>query len=249
MNIGLVQYDPHWEEINVSKDRILSLLEKSFIKESKIDWLIFPEMTLSGFSMNINKTTLKTEDIQFIKDICQQYSVSITFGGVMDGFNNNITLNTKGVIVSSYSKIHLFSYAKEESHYKSGDRVKSFDLNTVRITPLVCYDLRFPYLFWNAAKETDLYVVIANWPSSRISQWRGLLIARAIENQSFVVGVNRIGCSPSEDYNGNSLVVNPLGNIILECSRDEGVFTVSIEPAEVNNVRSKFQFMADRKMF
>jgi len=152
-----------------------------------------------------------------------------------------------GIRRSSYAKIHLFSVGEETKFYTPGSKAAPFALKGCSISPFVCYDLRFPYLFWNQAALTEIFVVIANWPASREEHWRALLRCRAIENQCFVVGVNRVGRDPFHEYGGGSLVVDPWGAIIADAGRSEGITTAIIDPKLVVQTREKFLFSLDRK--
>lgn len=246
MKIGIVQYSPSWENLSESREKIKSLISSTMSGQNKIDWLVFPEMTLSGFSMDISKTSLRDIDIRFFQDVAKLQNTFITFGGVLDGFNKSITVDRDGKIISSYEKVHLFSFANEDRYYKPGGPLKQFKIDSFRITPAVCYDLRFPYLFWKAAKTTDVFVIIANWPSTRLHHWNSLLRARAIENQSYIIGVNRIGSDPAVSYSGNSVIINPSGETLLDCESAEGIFTATIDLEQVMITRSQYPFLNDR---
>ena len=244
MKIGLFQYNMAWENKDENKSKILSLLASSDTKN--IDWMRFPEMTLTGFSMDLSKSTINDEDINFFKKISKDRSCNVSFGGVVNSNNRVITINKKGEVMNQYSKVHLFGYGDETKHYKAGSDETSFELEGLRIRPLVCYDLRFPYLFWDNAAKTDLFFVIASWPSSRRLHWTTLLKARAIENQCFVIGVNRIGNDPKLAYSGDSVILDPLGNEVLNCGQQEGLQTAEINVSEVLKTRESYPFLKDR---
>lgn len=246
MEFGIVQFDMSWEDRDENRKRIKTILY-SQLGRKRLDWLIFPEMTLSGFSMNSKQTVLRDDDIQYFRAIAKDHSMYVTFGGVTGGCNCSITIDSRGDIISEFAKIHLFSFAGEDRYYKPGKMQCPFNIDGFKVTPFVCYDLRFPYIFWSRATKTDIYVVIASWPASRISHWRTLLQARSIENQAYVVGVNRVGTDPNTCYNGNSLVFDPLGNILLDCGDAEGLFTCLIDIDCVEKTREKFPFQADRQ--
>jgi len=246
MKVGIFQYDMSWENKSSNQEKIGVLLNAGRIPE-KLDWLIFPEMTLTGFSMNREKTTLAVEDGDFFCDIAKRFGMHVTYGGVMSGGNRAITLDRTGMVVNEYSKMHLFSYADEHKYYSPGEKQSAFDINSFRITPLICYDLRFSYLFWDRAIDTDAYAVIASWPASRILHWRSLLQARAIENQSYVIGVNRVGTDPKNSYCGNSMVIDPMGNIVLDCGDQEGLFETEINSHMVDETRKRYPFQKDRR--
>jgi predicted amidohydrolase len=245
MNIAICQFDIEWENKEKNKFKIQSLLENNLTHNE--DWLIFPEMTLTGFSMNSSMAALDDSDLKFFKDIAIKHNIFITFGGSKDSQNKLFTINKEGNNHFEYSKIHLFSFAKEDEYYKSGNRVSNFTIENAKITPYICYDLRFPYLFWNTAGFTDIYVVIANWPKSRREHWLTLLQSRAIENQSYVIGVNRVGKDLSLEYSGDSVIVNPLGEILIDAKEREGIFSCNADIKLVSKYREAFPILKDRK--
>jgi len=149
--------------------------------------------------------------------------------------------------VARYAKIHPFSYGGEHLHYAPGDRVVTVEIDGVRVTPFVCYDLRFPEPFRAAAAETDLYVVVANWPELRREHWKTLLRARAIENQAYVAGVNRVGDGDGLHYAGDSAAVSPLGETLAEGDEQERVLLADVEPEEVAKLRARFPALEDRR--
>jgi predicted amidohydrolase len=142
--------------------------------------------------------------------------------------------------------MHPFSYAGEHEHYLQGTEPLTVNIDGIRTTFFICYDLRFPDVFWEVAPGTDLYVIPANWPSSRRDHWRSLLTARAIENQAYVAGVNRVGDVGQLSYAGDSCVVDPLGNLIAYTSISETVLTAEVDPRVVADTRRRFPFMRDR---
>tara|TARA_B100001123_G_C15080977_1_gene935632 strand:- start:20 stop:769 length:750 start_codon:yes stop_codon:yes gene_type:complete len=247
MKVGICQFDIAWEDKEKNKKTIESLINSSS-EVNKLDWMIFPEMTLSGFSMNYKKTKLDNDDITFFSDIALHNSTFITFGGSIDRSNCSITMNPKGQQICVYKKIHLISYYGEEKAYKSGTKIENFVINNFKIMPTICYDLRFSYLYWDNAFSTSLYVVIANWPSERDLHWKSLLKARAIENQSYVIGVNRIGKDLNTEYLGNSLIISPNGEIILDSGNSEGISYIDIDRIKLDETRKFFPFLDSRKV-
>ena len=245
MKIGLVQYNIKWEDKENNKVKLLSLLEK--FKATSADWLIFPEMTLSGFSMDVNKTTLSTTDVDFFKSIAKKFDSLVTFGGVINKKNIAITVNPAGDVVNEYSKMHLFSYSNETNYYEPGTLRTGFDVAGLTVLPNVCYDLRFSNLFWDYAQSTDIFLVIASWPKSRADHWKTLLKARAIENQCYVVGVNRVGDDPKSQYSGDSSVYGPFGEEIINAGSSEGLFFAELSKTAVLNTRKQYPFLNDRK--
>ncbi|MFA6317474.1 MAG: nitrilase-related carbon-nitrogen hydrolase [Elusimicrobiota bacterium] len=246
MKIGICQLAPCFERKEATKSRIARLLNK-VPRGRKPDWLIFPEMTLSSFSMDPEAATINTEDIGFFSRIARERKAFVSFGGVMDRRNLFITLDRSGRKVSSYAKNHLFTRLDEQKSYLPGSRTETFRLDGVRISPTVCFDLRFAYLYWRLGPKTDVFVDIACWPTRRRDHWLTLLRARAIENLCFTVGVNRTGRDPDFGYCGRSVIFDPMGNLVLDCGSREGVFFADIDPAAVAATRKKLPFLKDRK--
>ena len=151
--------------------------------------------------------------------------------------------------VHGYAKVHPFTFGGEAEVYEAGTSLVTFSWEGVRITPFVCYDLRFPEAWAARASGTDLFVVVANWPEARIAHWEALLVARAIETQAYVLGVNRVGSGGGLSYPGASRLISPLGTAIGgddPAARELDV-AGDVDPAEVAAVRAKFPFLADRR--
>lgn len=239
MKIGLFQYKARWEDKKTNKTRILKLLDSSDIRG--VDWLIFPEMTLSGFTNNLKVSTLTNDDLEFFVNLAKRFHINISFGGVENRYNKFITLDRSGRRISEYSKINLFSLGKEDRYYRKGKELIVFDMEGFKVAPFICFDLRFPVNFWKISAHTTLYVVIAAWPYQRVSHWVSLLCARAIENQAYVIGVNSIGeDNEGNEYKGYSLCFSPFGEMLLDCQSREGVGVVDIDPQKVEELRKAF---------
>jgi len=146
-----------------------------------------------------------------------------------------------------YRKIHPFTFAGEERHVRAGTDFVTVDVDGFRVSMFVCYDLRFADEFWQLAAETDLYLVPANWPEARREHWMTLLRARAIENQAYVIGVNRVGEGGGLSYSGDSQVIDPLGNVLAAGSRTETVLLADLSTEMVAETRDRFRFLPDRR--
>ena len=160
---------------------------------------------------------------------------------------NSFVLAGPDGTVHRYFKIHPFTFGGEDRHFRAGTKLVQVVIEGVRISPLVCYDLRFADEFWGLAATTDLYLVPANWPDARRLHWMALLQARAIENQAYVVGCNRVGEGGGLKYVGDSRIVDPLGELLATGSQGETILFADIEPATVAGVRDKFRFLPDRR--
>ena len=160
---------------------------------------------------------------------------------------NSFVLAGPDGTVHRYHKIHPFTFGGEDRHFRAGDRFVQVEIQGVRVTPFVCYDLRFADEFWGLAPTTDVYLVPANWPEPRRFHWMALLQARAIENQAYVVGCNRVGEGGGLNYVGDSRIVDPLGELLATGSQRETILFADIDPATVASVRDRFRFLPDRR--
>ena len=160
---------------------------------------------------------------------------------------NSFVLAGPDGTVHRYHKIHPFTFGGEDAHFRAGTRLVQVEIEGVRVSPFVCYDLRFADEFWGLAPTTDLYLVPANWPEARRNHWMALLQARAIENQAYVVGCNRVGEGGGLQYVGDSRIVDPLGELLATGSQGETILFADVEPAKVAAVRDRFRFLPDRR--
>jgi len=252
LKVGLVQYCPVWENKAASKSKIRDLLKDM---SGDVDLLIFPELTLTGFTMRSKRFSEREngESMIFFANLAVQYATHIFFGFIEeDGgkyFNSMIHLAPDKKQSCKYRKIHPFSYTGENRHYSSGTLPEITTVKGLSIGLSICYDLRFPELFRYYAKErVDMIIDIANWPVDRIDHWYSLLKARAIENQCYMVGVNRIGSDKSIDYPGWTSVFHPFGQELLCCKHEECVRIVNIEKNEVTKTRHNYPFLNDIRL-
>ncbi len=251
LKIALVQYAPVWENHEKTIEVIESLIEKSNLTD--VSLLIFPEMSLTGFTMNSEKLAEEMDGISFnyFMQLSRRLKTNI-FAGIIERDEKNIFNSLihfdKSLIRAIYRKVHPFSVVKENESYSSGNKPFATDINKVSFGLSICYDLRFPELYRTYAKQkVDVFVNIANWPVTRINHWDLLLQARAIENQSYIIGVNRIGSDPYLEYSGKSSVIDPMGNL-LDSSNRESILIVEIDSDMVKDTRSKLPFLEDIKL-
>lgn len=252
MRVGLVQYSPEWENPEKNILRIEEMIQ-SF--NSKVDLLIFPELSLTGFTMNSKHFAEDLDGIStlYFMKLSQKLKINI-FAGIIEKseegiFNSLVHFNHDGLIIARYRKIHPFGYAAEDQNYKAGDEIVITKIDNIKFGLTVCYDLRFPELYRLYAKErVHVLINIANWPVARIEHWRTLLKARAIENQCFMIGVNRVGIDPHLQYNGYSSIFDPLGNEIISIPDEENIFITEIDIEMVKEVRNRLPFLEDIRM-
>jgi len=249
MKIGLVQYSPSWENKKGSQESINQLLEGF---NSIVSLFIFPELTLTGFTMRSKRfaETMNGESIHYFASLASKFNSHI-FAGIIEAdeekyFNTLIHLDNTGKLVARYRKIHPFSFTGENRHYDSGAGSVITTIDGVAFGLSICYDLRFPELYRQYAKKgVDIIIDIANWPTDRIEHWHTLLKARAIENQCYMIGVNRVGKGKSIDYPGWSSVFHPFGGEILCLKEIEKLGIIEVRAEEVMTTRSKYPFLKD----
>ena len=179
-----------------------------------------------------------------------QYHISIGFGWVKDcgekSENHYTIVNKAGKIISDYAKIHPFSYSGEDIKFQGGNKIAVFELDNIKFSTFICYDLRFPEIFQAASKTANIIIVPANWPASRSEHWKCLLRARAIENQVYILAINCVGEVGGLHYSGDSCVINPNGEILMELSGQEGVLEYELLD-DVGDFRNSFQVKNDRR--
>jgi predicted amidohydrolase len=253
MNVTIIQTELHWENSAKNISHFTALLEKA---RNDSDIIVLPEMFTTGFSMNA-KTYAEASDgvsVQWLKEKAKERNCAIT-GSIMikenDRFYNRLFWVDADQMIT-YDKRHLFSYAKEDETYTAGTQKKIIHFRGWKILPLICYDLRFPVWSRQTTKEDyDLLIYVANWPERRNHAWKSLLPARAIENQSYVVGVNRIGNDGNEIYHsGDSVVLNYRGEVLSKTKAHENaVETVELNKEELIEHRKHFAFHNDADHF
>ena len=146
-----------------------------------------------------------------------------------------------------YRKIHPFTFGGEDRHVRPGTELVTITVGDLRVSLFVCYDLRFSDEFWQLARDTDVYLVPANWPEPRREHWMTLLRARAIENQAYVVGCNRVGSGGGLNYSGDSCILDPYGDVLASQRYGEGILLADVTADRVKEVRERFRFLPDRR--
>ena len=250
MKIGLVQYSPEWENKETNKRKLLELT--AGLKDTEL--LIFPEMTLTGFTMKSGEFAerIQGESFKFFSEFAINKSSHLMAGMIEKSknyfYNTLIHIKPEGKLVKLYRKNYPFSYSGENEHYNAGAKPAISKIRTWRIGLSICYDLRFPELYRKYGKRrAHLIINIANWPDTRIEHWIALLKARAIENQCYVAGVNRVGNDPKLHYPGFSSVFDPMGKEIVSVVDEEKVITAELNKEYVREVREKLPFLDDIK--
>ncbi len=251
MKVALIQTLLFWE--NPSKN-IALLQEKINSISQYVDLVILPEMFTSGFTMNPSTVAEKMsgETISWLIETAKSKNCGITGSLVIEEngkYYNRLVFVFPNGEVQYYNKRHLFSLAGEDKVYTPGKEKLIVEYKGFKICPLICYDLRFP-VFSRNVENYDVLIYVANWPKPRINAWNILLKARAVENMSYVIGVNRIGTDNNNlEYIGHSQVIDFLGNYIHEPIETEGVFIVELNKEELLETREKLNFLNDKDNF
>lgn len=248
--LAALQIDMKWED----RDANLRLLPAWFQKLTEKDLILLPETFSTGFTMKSLEFCEKPGGTSesFLLEMASR-SGAMVGGGWIEANPNGLPLNTFSLAtpmgeIKRYRKMHPFSYAGENAHFSPGENLLRVEWRGVCISPLICYDLRFPEIFRASVGKTDLYAVIGNWPSTRIHHWLALLKARAIENQAYVIGVNRVGIAGKQKklfHNGYSGFFSPSGSDTILTEEKEGVLEVSFSMDELKRVREEFPYLKD----
>lgn len=247
-NISIFQFAPKWLDISHNLSQV-SLICRRISGTS--DLLVLPEMFNSGYVLDAHLLSeqWQVETLSVLKSLASSHHLAI--GGSIPFFEDDHWYNRFIFVESNgniqfYDKIQLFAPAGEKKVYHAGDTIKDFSFMGWKIQPLICYDLRFPYLSFSN-DVPDLMIYSANWPQTRVHHWKSLIIARAIENQCFVLGVNRTGQDENGfAYSGASLIVDFNGNVMCEMDEKDGVLTIPLEMAAMQEYRAKLPFAADK---
>jgi omega-amidase len=260
LNISIVQNDLKWED---KKANLASFENMIAAHKEKMEVVFLPEMFSTGFSMQPSghAESMDGESVQWMKRIAAEKKIIL--GGSLiisengEYYNRLIWMLPNGDF-GFYDKRHLFAYAGEDQAYSSGNKRLIASVKGWKLNLQVCYDLRFPVWARQTVPmnendndaEYDVLVYVANWPEKRIHAWKTLLQARAIENQCYVVGVNRIGDDANGNhYTGDSMIVDPLGQPLLQAENKQNVFTYTLQSDQLNHVRQKLPFLRDADPF
>ncbi|HEV2394673.1 MAG TPA: nitrilase-related carbon-nitrogen hydrolase [Verrucomicrobiae bacterium] len=254
MNVVALQLDSAWEDKPANFAIVRGLLAKA--PPPKGSLVVLPEMFATGFSMNTGAIAeaYGGETENFLAELARQYDVCLVAGAAMRGRdgrarNKALVFSNTGKLLAFYAKMRPFTPGGESEHYVAGEKPVAFRWADCSVCPFVCYDLRFPELFRQAAldHQPELFVVIANWPEKRLQHWVRLLQARAIENQAYVAGVNRVGSDPFYSYPGRSLVVDFNGDILADAGTSQGSTRAALDLAALRKYRQGLPFLADMR--
>ncbi len=242
-----------WENTDKNLQNISLKLAEGL--REKTDLIVLPEMFNTGFTMNAEKLaeTMDGKTIQWMEKIARKYECAVTGSIIVkeDGkIYNRMVWMQPGGEYKHYDKHHLFGLGEEDKHFTAGSGSLIVELKGWKIRLAVCYDLRFPVWLRNRNAAYDILLLVASWPDQRSLHWRALIPARAIENQSYVIGVNRVGHDGNQIYHsGHSMCIDPLGNTVYYKPEDEDLYTFSINYLVLEKARRQFPFLKDADDF
>ncbi len=255
MRIAAVQHDIVWEDRDANFDRLAPQVARAVGAGAEL--VLLTETFSTGFSMTAGigepeggpssqfLAAQAAEHGVWVAGTCPETAVSSGEEGGDLPYNSFVLAGPDGT-THRYRKIHPF--ADERDRFRSGDGPVTVQVGDLRVTPFICYDLRFANVFWQTGPDTDLFLVPANWPSARRHHWTTLLQARAIENQAYVVGCNRVGTAgDGTEHAGDSRVVSPMGELLATAAGVETVVLADVEAAEVAATRDRLRFLPDRR--
>jgi len=253
MNVACVQFDIVWENKPANDARVMNLLRAAEIEPGSL--VLLPEMFATGFSMEAEKVAEPpggpTE--QFLASAAREFGGYLLAGVATRGPNGRprnecVVFSPEGRLLARYAKMQPFTLGGETAVYEAGERALTVQCGEITVAPFICYDLRFPEVARSAAPQRPhLMTFIANWPDARLHHWPRLLQARAIENQCYVAGVNRIGSDPRFHHSGRTMIVDPHGEILADAGDAEGVIQARIDLHWLAEYRRAFPTLDDMK--
>ncbi|WP_428231066.1 nitrilase family protein [Flavobacterium sp.] len=251
MKIAIIQSDLHWEDAVKNRNSFESKINQI---DSGVNLVVLPEMFSTGFTMNAHEVaeTMEGETVLWLQSLAKQKNFAITGSLIIvenEKYYNRMLFVLPSGEIQHYDKRHLFSLAGEDKFYTNGNEKVIVEYLNWKICLQVCYDLRFP-VFARNVENYDLLLYVANWPKVRTNAWDSLLKARAIENLSYVVGVNRVGLDVNNyEHIGHSQVIDFLGNFTLAPQETEAVFIVDLDKDAMLETRKKLDFLNDKDVF
>lgn len=254
LSIVLLQLDVAFGDPQTNRENVRLWFEKAELKPNEV--VLLPELWDTGYDLTRLPEIADQEGETakaFLSELARNYQVFISGGSIARQsqgkvFNTTYIVAPTGEIQTSYDKVHLFRLMEEEKYLHAGDRLVQTSILEVPSAPFICYDLRFPEFFRKSASQgSELFLLSAQWPTPRIEHWQKLLQARAIENQCFAAAVNRVGSDPNNQFGGHSLVVDPLGKVLLELDDSEGFGRVEIDLQAVKETRKGIPVFEDRR--
>lgn len=253
LRLSLIQTSLYWEDKGANLDL---LAQKILGIEVPTEIIVLPEMFTTGFSMQPEKFAEKMDGptVDWMRRLSAEKRAIITGSIIIEEkeqyFNRLIWMLPNGQM-GYYDKRHLFAFAGEEQHYTAGNKRLIASVKGWKINLQICYDLRFPvWARQSINSEYDVLLYVANWPEKRSHAWKTLLTSRAIENQCFTVGLNRVGVDGNNiAHSGDSMIVGPLGEVLYHCAYEEDIFHITLQKEELEKTRTQFPFWKDADFF
>ena len=250
MKAFCIQHDIVWENKAATHEKVRSLLRGANVPSGSL--IVLAEMFSTGFSMDVTAIAEREakESERFLAELARARSCFVLGGvvtsGAGKGRNETVVYNPAGSEIARYCKMHPFTLGGELDNYERGREPVIFQWGDCTVAPFICYDLRFPEAFRACIKMgVQLYTVIASWPVARIEHWVTLLKARAIENQAYVIGVNRVGTDPKFTYTGRSMIIAPSGEVLVDAGVEETVVGAEIDLGFLTQYREQLPFLGD----
>ncbi len=251
MNIAGLQFDITWENKNANFEKVSRMVEEASLEPDTL--LALPELFAVGFTMEPEPLAEErggaTET--FLSDLARKHGLYV-IGGVLGksstgrSLNQSVAFSPEGMELARYTKMQPFTLGGESKSYEAGRSPACFKVHDAVMSLHICYDLRFPEVFRpSALAGADLYVVIASWPDARLHHWVRLLQARAIENQAWVLGVNRCGKDPTLSYSGRTLIADPHGEIVADAANEESIIQHRFDIQALRQYREMFPALSD----
>lgn len=257
IKLALLQCDITIGDTSANRERMQHLIHETMQKQPDVNVILLPEMWNTGYALTEIREIVDDEgriERKWLSEYAGSYKVNIVAGSIAEKKDGNIyntmyVFDKYGEQIARYAKLHLFRLMDEEKYLAAGDEPVTFTLDEKwSCGASICYDIRFPELIRSLAlKGAKMLFVPAEWPQPRLHHWRTLLMARAIENQMYVISCNRVGSSGSTSFFGHSMIIDPWGEIVIEGNEDEEILVGSIDPAMVDEVRERIPVFEDRR--
>ena len=252
MRIAAAQMDIAWHDRRANHRKAGALADRA--AAAGADLLVLPEMFATGFSMDTAVTAepLDGPTPELLRALAREHSINVVGGFALAADMGNpqnvaLAVDRAGNDLTCYAKTHLIALMHEDQHYAAGTGAAVFHVDNTPTSLFICYDLRFPELFRAVADDTALMLVIASWPAARAAHWQTLLPARAVENQCYVAGINRVGAGGGHEFAGGSVVIDPLGDVLQQAGADEHLLVADVDAEHVRRTRADMPFLADRR--
>ncbi|WP_127594105.1 carbon-nitrogen family hydrolase [Paenibacillus lautus] len=256
LNIALIQADIEIGNVNANMNKMLGMMEQAAAADMKPDVIVLPEMWNTGYALDrIQELAdpMGQETSRMLSEFARKHRIQVVGGSVAERiedriYNSMYVFNRSGEQIAKYSKIHLFRLMDEEKFLQAGQHTVTFELEQLKAGASICYDIRFPELSRTLALSgAQVLFVPAEWPHPRRHHWRTLLMARAIENQMYVIACNRVGTSGETDFFGHSMIIDPWGEVIAEGDEQEMILTGTLDCDLTDEVRGRIPVFEDRR--